>query len=425
MTKPRSQNQFRFPFRFEKNGRTGKIYKLGNGTFKSAFTFAGSPKQNTFKTPQAALEYLDAEFSKLDTQRENALSLHPLNGSVKDYAELEQLLRDEGSGASLREAVSFYIAHHKTKRFKAMRVSECAAAFVSSQRTNGITDIQIKTLQKHFRRFEKEYGRRQIHDISTQEISDWLGSQRDEKAKQPWSIKTRKGVRGSLVSLSIYSRDILKAIPAIGDTEFQKVRPPKDEQREAVEIYTPAEFTELLKAALEHDIDLIPALVVGGFCGLRPFEFHAEGLKREPLKWEAINWNDMLLHVQGQKVRSKATRDIPLQAVAQAWLKPFADQKGPIWKHTSAHSKKMIALREKAKVKSVYDGCRHSYASYRIRQLKGNLAELAAEMGNSPAEIVDSYKRNVTDAEAEAWFKQMPPEDYEDRIKAHLSTEQN
>ena len=85
----------------------------------------------------------------------------------------------------------------------------------------------------------------------------------------------------------------------------------------------------------------------------------------------------------------------------------------------------MIALREKAKVKSVYDGCRHSYASYRIRQLKGNLAELAAEMGNSPAEIVDSYKRNVTDAEAEAWFKQMPPEDYAERIKAHLSTEQN
>ena len=77
-----------------------------------------------FKTPQAALEYLDAEFSKLDTQRENALSLHPLNGNVKDYAELEQLLRDEGSGASLREAVSYYIAHHKTKRFKAMRVSE-------------------------------------------------------------------------------------------------------------------------------------------------------------------------------------------------------------------------------------------------------------------------------------------------------------
>jgi integrase len=425
MTKPRTANQFRFPFKVEKNGRTGKIYKLGNGTFKTAFTFAGEPKQNTFKTPQAAFAYLDAEFSKLDTQRENALSLHPLNGNAKSYAELEQLLRDEGSGASLREAVAFYIAHHKTKRFKAMAVSACAADFVSSQRTNGITDIQIKTLQKHFRRFEKEFGSRKIHEILTQEISDWLGSQVDEKAKTPWSIKTRKSVRGSLVSLSIYARDILKAIPAMGDTEFQKVRPPKDEQREAVEIYTPAEFTDLLEAAIENDIDLIPALVVGGFCGLRPFEFHAEGLRRAALTWEAFNWNDDLLHVQGQKVRSKATRDIPLNPAAQAWLKPFASLTGPIWAHKSAHSKKMIALREKAKVKSVYDGFRHSYASYRIRQLKGNLAELAAEMGNSPAEIVNSYKRNVTDAEAQAWFGQMPPAGYAELIKAYLATLRN
>ena len=83
MTKPRSANQFRFPFKVEKNGRTGKIYKLGNGTFKTAFIFAGAPKQNTFKTPQSACSYLDAEFSKLDTQRENALSLHPLNGNGK------------------------------------------------------------------------------------------------------------------------------------------------------------------------------------------------------------------------------------------------------------------------------------------------------------------------------------------------------
>ncbi len=181
----------------------------------------------------------------------------------------------------------------------------------------------------------------------------------------------------------------------------------------------------ILQTALENDIDLIPALVMGGFCGLRPFEFHAEGVSRPPLQWEALNWNDLLLHVQGQKVRSKATRDIPLNAAAQAWLKPFSELKGPIWKHHSAHSKKMIALRDTAEVKSVYDGYRHSYASYRIRQLKGNLAELAAEMGNSPAEIVDSYKRNVTDAEAEAWFAQMPPENYAELLRAYLATSQN
>ena len=138
--KPRSANRFQFPFKFEKNGRTGKIYKLGNGTFKTAFTFAGAPKQNTFKTPQSALAYLDSEFTTIDTQRENSLALHPLNGNAKSYAELEQVLREEGSGASLREAVLFYIAHHKTKRFKAKPV----VPRTNSKPSNTVTITNVK-----------------------------------------------------------------------------------------------------------------------------------------------------------------------------------------------------------------------------------------------------------------------------------------
>ena len=75
-------------------------------------------------------------------------------------------------------------------------------------------------------------------------------------------------------------------------------------------------------------------------------------------------------------------------------------------------------------VKSIYDGFRHSYASYRIRQLKNNLPELALEMGNSPREIVNSYKRNVTDAQAEEWFSIMPPPDYAEKVSAALRLRQ-
>ena len=142
---------------------------------------------------------------------------------------------------------------------------------------------------------------------------------------------------------------------------------------------------------------MIPALVIGGFQGLRPAEFHAEGARRPALKWEAFIWNDNILHITGQKVRSKANRDIPLHPVSRAWLEPFKERHGEIWKYKQANSKKLGALRVNAGVKSIYNGFRHSYASYRIRHLKGNLPELAQEMGNSPREIINSYKRNVTD----------------------------
>jgi hypothetical protein len=416
----RTLNKLQFPYRFEKNGRVGKIYRLRNGTFKTHFRFGGTAFQNTFKTCAAALKYLENEFLTLDTDRANALSQNPLNSDVRTYTELEQLLRREIPGSSLREAVTFFREHHKNKRFSPRVFAECADLFITHQRNNNISISQINTLEKHFRRFKKEFGLREIHEISTLEITDWLSSRRDERTGELWSAKTRTSVLGSLVSLSLFAQDILKATPDFGKTEFQRVRRPHPEEREAVEVYTPKEMGSLLCTALENDIDMIPALVAGGFQGLRPAEFHAEGAKRPPLRWEAFIWNDNMLHVTGQKIRSKPNREIPLHTVSRAWLEPFENCRGEIWKHQQAYSKKLISLRNKAGVRSIYDGLRHSYASYRIRHLKGNLPQLAQEMGNSPKEIINSYKRNVPDEVADAWFNLMPPDNYSELMYKHI-----
>ena len=280
----RSNSREKFPRKVEKNGRTGKIYQLGNGTFKTYFRFGGEPFQNTLRTFAAALKYLEGEFTKLDTERVNALSQHPLNSDVRNYAELEQLLRREVPGSTLREAAAFFLAHHKNRRFESKTFAECSDIFLNHQRGNNISTSQIKTLEKHFRRFKNEFDTRKIHEITTLDISDWLLSRRNEKSGELWSAKTRTSVLGSLVSLSLFARDVLKAIPDIGKTEFQKVRRPKRDERGEVEIYTPAEMEKLLLAALENDSAMILALVVGGFQGLRPAEFHAEGARRPALK---------------------------------------------------------------------------------------------------------------------------------------------
>jgi hypothetical protein len=109
-----------------------------------------------------------------------------------------------------------------------------------------------------------------------------------------------------------------------GKTEFQKVRNPRGE----VEIYSAEEVQTLLLNAVESDVALIPAIVVSCFQGLRPDEFHAENAKRRPLTWEAFNWGDQQLPVAGQKVRSKANRDILLHPVTQkhGWSRSKASQ---------------------------------------------------------------------------------------------------
>jgi hypothetical protein len=85
-----------------------------------------------------------------------------------------------------------------------------------------------------------------------------------------------------------------------------------------------------------------------------------------------------------------------------------------------AYDDKMKTLFGRAGLDRRYDAFRHSYASYRIRQLRGNLAALAEEMGNSPAEIINSYKRNVTDVQAAAWFGLFPPPEYANMVRVAL-----
>ena len=411
----------RFPYEVKTASRVGKIYKLRNGTFKTHFNYAGKSFQNTHATVESALLYLKDELAKLDTNSADSVALNPLKGSVRNYAELEELLSKEGEGASLQEAVRFFLNNRTTKKWKPLNFSVCAESFVSAQKTDNRSSIHITTLEKHFRRFGTAFGTKKIHDITSSEITQWLGKQTSKGKNAPWSPKTKKSVRGSLVSLACYAQDVLKAIPDIGKTEFQKVRIPKQDNKPPVDIYDPDEIKKLLESAIETKVALIPAIILGCFTGIRPYEFHAEGLSRPGLSWESINWDDKTLEIRNQKIRSKSTRSVPLQECVLAWLKPFKGQKGVIWQSEKTYDDRMRGLKKKAGVRAIHDGYRHSYASYRIRLLKQDLNELAGEMGNSPQEIISSYKRNVSDAEAMKWFSILPPKGYDQKIKAVLS----
>ena len=414
-----------FPYPVEKNGRHGRIYKLGNGTFKTHFIFAHKTYQNTFSTIEKALEHLESEFDKLDSDTSNAQSQYPLSRTRKDFWELEQRLKNESGGASLWTAVDFFLTFHKKKSFKPMTVDQCVEKFIESSRSSGSSKLQIRTLSRHCGHFQKSFGSRMIHTLDAQEIDKWLITSTDKRTGKLWGSKTKKNTRGSLVSLGSFSSSILKAIPLTGEpTEFEKVPTPKIRHSTEVSIYTPEEMKSLLYTAIEHDVDFIPLLVLGGLLGLRPSEAHGEDVDRPKLPWECIDWDEQKLHVLNQKVRTKRPREVPIQKSALQWLRPFKSLKGDIWKWKTAHDGRFASLRAAAQVQAIQDGLRHSYASYRIKQLTGNLEALAEEMGNSPEEITRSYKRGVSVAEAAKWFGILPPKDYSQKVSSVLKSRQ-
>jgi len=414
-----------FPYPYSKNGREGKIYLLGSGKFKTHFIFAHRCHQNTFATFENALEYLDKEFNRLDDDLSESQSQFPLSRDRRHYFELEQKLKAESDDATLWKAVDFYLAHHKTKKFSPLTVDVCSEKFIQSGVANELSSSQVKNLKKHCGRFSRTFGKRKIHDIDAAEIQQWFESQKDEKTGKPWQSKTKRNYKGSLVSMSLFARNTLKAIPYSNDeTEFQKVKVPKKRANLPVEIYTPQEMKRLLNKAIEIDIDLIPLLVLGGFMGLRPAESHGQEADRGRLSWEHFVWSDKILPVYGQKVKTKATRDVPIPTNAIAWLKPYKNLKGEVWKLKKAYDNRFAKLRKEAGVGNIHDGLRHSYCSYRYRILKGNVDQVADEMGNSREEVIRSYKRKVTDRDSIAWFGIKPPADYTKSIKLVLDSRQ-
>ncbi len=370
--------------------------------------------------------YLDKEFKTLDTELVESESQFPLARDRRHYYELEQRLKKESEEATLWKAVDFYLAHHKTKKFSPHTVEACCEKFIQSGIANELSSSQVKNLKKHCGRFSKKFGKRKIHEIDSGEIQQWFETQKDEKSGKPWKSKTKRNYKGTLVSMSLYARDTLKAIPNSNEeTEFQKVKVPQKQANSPVDIYTPQEMKSLLYKAIEIDIDLIPIIVLGGFMGLRPAEAHGQEADRGRLSWEHFVWNDKFLPVYGQKIKTKATRDVPIPQNAVAWLKPYKNLKGEVWKLKKAYDTRFSKLRKEAGVRSIHDGLRHSYCSYRYRILKGNVDLVADEMGNSREEVIRSYKRKVTDRDAIVWFAIKPPANYAKSIKTVLDSRQN
>jgi len=400
------------------------IYECCGGKYyKVYYEYAHKKHETTRSKWEKAVEYLQSEFDKIGIAHENLASQFPLSRSDrKYYHDLEQLITQSTSGGTLKDAVDFYLLHRKKDSFKPQKVVYCTQSFIDQKKTNNVSLSHIETIEKHYKRFNAAFGNRKIHEIETLEISEWLHSCRDPKTKKKWGSKTKTSVLGSLVSLSLYARDYLNAIPeGKGRTEFQKVHRPKPDERLEVEIYSPLELKTILDGAAKYDPDLIPIIVLGAFQGLRPSEAHGEGVNRKRLQWDAFNWEKSILSIRGQKVRSRRTRKLPIMEATVKWLKPFLNRKGNIWKYQEAHTKKLVSLRDKIGVKAVDNGWRHSYASYRIITLEDKLNILAKEMGNSPNEIIDSYKENVLKAESEAWFSVFPEEDYEETVKNSMA----
>jgi integrase len=165
-----------------------------------------------------------------------------------------------------------------------------------------------------------------------------------------------------------------------------------------IEICTPKEMAAMMAVAFP---ELVPAMGLGGFAGLRSKEI-------ERLDWSEVQLGRGFIELKRSKTKTAQRRLVPIQPNLAQWLAPYAQESGPVWAYSTAQLGKLKAeTAEAAGLVWRHNALRHSFASYRLAQLQ-NASQVALETGHTVKVLFSNYRELVTPDEAKAWFAIAP-----------------
>jgi integrase len=166
------------------------------------------------------------------------------------------------------------------------------------------------------------------------------------------------------------------------------------------EIFRVDELSALLQAANRLFPDLLPALAIGAFAGLRDAE-----IKR--LEWSEIDLARGFIEVKASKAKTARRRIIEIQPTLGAWLRPYGKMVGRLVP-PNARKKLDVICREAGLTRWPKNGLRHSFASYRLAATH-DAPRVASELGHtSPQMLYSTYRELVLPEEAERYWKIAP-----------------
>lgn len=318
---------------------------------------------------------------------------------VKDWAKASAALP---AGTTLIEAVSYYAARHPAN-MRRLTVKEAVDEFIADRKSAKSSAIHLRDLGVRLGQFSRAFLMG-LHHVSAPEVQQWVYGLTREHDQEPASNRTKENMLRQIVSLFNFARR-QKWVSAELAVEMGDIPVPKSAHT-AVTIYNAAEIAGMLNAA---EADLVPALAIGAFAGLRLAEVAR-------LDWKEIRLAERLIVVEAAKAKTAARRLVPISDNLAAWLTPHFRKFGsvnPAEERTGGNVGHSLGLRfqraaARAKVTWQRNALRHSYISYRVAAFK-NVNAVALECGNSAAIIFSNYRALATEQEGLDWFNVLPP----------------
>jgi integrase len=296
-------------------------------------------------------------------------------------------------GESINDAIEFRIDHLERVRRHGITVAQLADEVVGAKHKDGRSEVYLRDLRYRLSKFVQDFGGRAIAGITVDELDNWLRA-------LPYSPQSRTNYRTIIGLLFSHaeSRGIVERNPILRTAKPKLVdRPP--------EIFAVDELRALLEAANRVAPDVVPALAIGAFAGLRDAE-----LKR--LDWSEVDLARGHIEVTAAKAKSARRRIVPIQPNLAAWLRPYSGMKDRVVL-IGARSKLDRVRTAAGLARWPKNGLRHSFASYRLAAIH-DAPRVASELGHTnPQMLYGTYRELVLPQEAERYWKIAPAEEAE------------
>ncbi len=308
----------------------------------------------------------------------------------------------EGEGVSVprfeelvADALKQLRDQHQQEQEEAVTIAEGVAAFLEYKRSR-VGARQLSDLRTRLKRFAQTFGDRPVRSITTLEIESWLELLRSRKNpdKLPTppllSPLSRNHHRATLHVFFAFASG--RARGWVDHNPLADLEPERVESREP-EAYSPEDAAKIMQTALDQMPELVPALALGFFSGLRASEAQEIDLGKLPREGAEFR-------VTGKT----GPRMAPLTEAARAWLAAQDRRAGKGWIRSKRRWDYAIDdLFKLARVQKIVNGARHTFITHRTAAIR-DVAQVSDECGNSAATIRKFYRKIVTSEEAGRFF---------------------
>jgi integrase len=353
------------------------VPKLGGGRTRRFFKFAPEGKRE-------AETFLQIARTQQENEGTAALSI-PEELRI-EAVKCQRLL--EPVGASLTDAVQFFLKNAKpvggTKS-----LADAIRELLVSKRKAGKRESYVSILGWVLNAFERDCQGRNVNEITRHDVESWLD--------RVDNLTTRKN---RIRDLSILF-EFCRRRGYCGSNPLENIERPIV-TRARPEIFTVKEAAALLTTAESHEeLELVPAVAIGLFAGLRMSEI-------KQLDWRNVDFEHRVIDVDESIAKMRQQRNVDMSDSLIAWLTPHARAEGPII--PLGFRNKMQQLRNLAGITKWPDnGLRHSFGSYHVAYFQ-NPNMTALQMGHVTTDMLFRHYRNyrIRRKDAETYWKLAP-----------------